>query len=296
MKRKTLLVTGGSGYLGRHLTAKAAENFDLYTTYHSHVEEIKAGQPLPLNLTHRTDVLSLIKELKPVSIIHTAAVNPGAGSEQEMMDVNAKGSRHIAEAAVTIGARLIHLSSDMIFDGKQAPYHDDTPPSSLNGYGRSKAAAEAAVTEIDPQAAIVRTSLIYGLEEMDRGTAGFVERLNKDGRLVLFSDVIRQPVWIDSLVEALLKLIEIDFAGTLNVVGNQAITREEFGRRMLAWWKIDTQGLLEAGRAADISDSIPLDLRLPIHKAEQLLQMTFPGVDEVLEMSKKESSHSRNDD
>ena len=52
MKRKTLLVTGGSGYLGRHLTAKAAEDFNLYTTYNTHAEEIKAGQPLPLNVTN----------------------------------------------------------------------------------------------------------------------------------------------------------------------------------------------------------------------------------------------------
>ena len=205
------------------------------------------------------------------------------------MEVNAQGSRYVAEAAVAVGARLIHLSTDIIFDGKQAPYHDDALPSPLNAYGRSKAAAEAAVTEIDPQAAIIRTSLIYGLKEMDRGTAGFVERLNTGERLALFSDVIRQPVWVDSLVETLLKLIDIDFGGPLNVVGSQAMTREEFGRRMLAWWQIDTRGLLASGKAAEISDTIPLDLRMSIHKAEQLLQMTFPGVDEVLEMSHTKS-------
>lgn len=287
MKRKILLVTGSSGYVGRHLSTKAAEIFDLYATYNSRAEEIKAGQPLSLNLTNRVDVLHLVRELKPEAIIHTAAINPGAGSEQEMMDINAQGSRYIAEAAVANKARLIHLSSDMIFDGKQAPYHDDAPPSPLNAYGRSKATAEAAVSEVDPRAAIVRTSLIYGFAEMDRGTAGFVERLNTGDRFALFSDVIRQPIWINSLVEALLKLIEIDFGGTLNVAGSQAITREEFVRRMLAWWHIDTQGLLESGRAADISDTIPLDLRLSIHKAEQLLQMTFPGVEEMLEIPKK---------
>ena len=282
MKRKTLLVTGGSGYLGRHLTTKAAEKFNLYTTYNTHAQDVKAGHPLPLNVSNRAEVLDLVKELKPDAIIHTVAINPGAGTEQEMMEVNAQGSRYMAEAAVAIGARLIHVSTDIIFDGKQAPYHDDAPPSPLNAYGRSKAAAEVAVAEIDPQAAIVRTSLIYGLEEIDRGTEGFVKRLNTGERLALFSDVIRQPVWVDSLVEALLKLIDIDFGGTLNVVGSQAITREEFGQRMLTWWQIDTRGLLESGRAADISDTIPLDLRLTIHKAEQLLQMTFPGVDEVL--------------
>ncbi len=91
---------------------------------------------------------------------------------------------------------------------------------------------------------------------------------------MLFTDVIRQPVWVDSLARALLKLVNIEMAGPLNIAGNQVMTREEHGRRMLDWWQIDTQGLLGSGRASDISDKIPLDLRLSTDKAEQLLHMT----------------------
>jgi dTDP-4-dehydrorhamnose reductase len=157
----------------------------------------------------------------------------------------------------------------------------------LNGYGRSKAAAEAAVSEVDPQAVMVRTSLIYGMAEMDRGTAGFVERLQRGEPLILFEDVIRQPVWVESLVEALLKLVDLNYAGLLNVVGSQALSREAFGRRMLAWWGVEAGDRIQVGRAADISSTIPLDLRMSIHKAETLLQMRFPGVDEVLAAERK---------
>jgi dTDP-4-dehydrorhamnose reductase len=100
--------------------------------------------------------------------------------------------------------------------------------------------------------------------------------------LVLFSDVIRQPVWVDSLAAALLKLSDVAYGGLLNVVGQQALTREEFGRKMLDWWQADTGDLIEAGRAAEISDMIPLDLRMVTGRAEQLLDMNFPGVDDVL--------------
>ncbi len=282
--KKTLLVTGGSGYLGRHLTVKASDSCQVFTTYSSHAGRIKAGHSLFLDLTRREEVLHLIADLCPQAIIHTAAINPGRGSEEEMWQVNVEGSRHIAEAAVAGGARLVHVSSDVVHSGHNAPYADETAPSPLNGYGRSKAEAEAVVTAIDPTAAIVRTSLIYGLEEMDRGTESFVERLKTGQPLVLFSDVIRQPVWVESLVEALLKLVEAEanFAGILNVAGRQALTRQEFGQRMLAWWGVDAGGLLQSGRAAAISATIPLDLRLIITKAEQLLHMTLPGVDEVL--------------
>jgi dTDP-4-dehydrorhamnose reductase len=287
--KKKLLITGGSGYLGRHLTAKALEDFEVYTTYTFHAAQIKAGQALPLDLTNREAVLSLIASLSPQAIIHAAAVNPGRGDDEEMWQVNAHGSRYVAEGAVAVGARLIHVSTDVVHDGRHAPYADAAPPSPINGYGRSKAEAEAAIAEIDPTAAIVRTSLIYGLAEMDRGTAEFVKRLAAGQPLLLFSDVIRQPIWVESLAAALLKLIELNFSGTLNVAGRQALTREEFGRRMLAWWGIDAHGFLQSGRAAEISDTIPLDLRLRVDKAEQLLQMMLPGVDEVLAIGKRQT-------
>lgn len=282
MRKKTLLITGGSGYLGRRLTARAVEEFEVFTTYSAHAGQIKAGYSLPLDLTDREAVLRLITDLSPQAIIHTAAINPGKGGDETMRRVNVDGSRYVAEGVAAAGARLVHVSTDVVHDGRHAPYADDARPSPLNEYGRSKAAAEAAVAEIAPQAAIVRTSLIYGLTEMDRGTESFVKRLEAGQPLVLFSDVIRQPVWVDVLAEALLKLIAIDFAGILNVAGRQALTRQEFGRRMLAWWQVDPANLLQSGRAADISDTIPLDLRLNIGKAEQVLQMSLPGVDEVL--------------
>lgn len=284
MSKKTLLITGGSGYLGCHLTAKAVDSFQVYTSYTRHPDQIKAGQPLPLDLTRRDDVLRLVGDLSPQAIIHAAAVNPGQGDDETMRQVNALGSRYVAEAAVAVGARLVHVSSDMVHDGKNAPYADDAPPSPLSGYGRSKAEAEAAVAEIDPAAAIVRTSLIYGLAEMDRGTEGFVARLRAGQPLVLFSDSIRQPVWVESLAGALLKLAaeKAEFAGLLNVAGRQVLSREEFGRRMLQWWRVDPGDLLQPGRAAEVSATIPLDLRLSVSKAEQILQMRLPGVDEVL--------------
>lgn len=285
---RTLLVTGGSGYLGRFLTDRAAATFEVYATYNSHPGQLKAGHPVPLNLADRQAVLRLITGLAPQAIVHTAAINPG-GDEQQMMHINAQGARYVAGAAVAVGARLIHISTDVVHNGREAPYDDDAPPSPLNIYGRSKAAAESAVAEVNPQAAIVRTSLIYGLEEMDRGTAGFVRRLERGKPLILFNDVIRQPVWVETLVEALLKLVEMDFGGTLNVVGRQALTREQFARRMLAWWQVDTRGLLQSGRATDVSDAIPLDLRMSFARAEQLLQMKLPGVDEVLAIGRGEN-------
>ncbi len=276
-----LLITGGSSYLGQYLVPKAVETHEVYATYHAHASAVKVGHPVELDLTKRAEVLACITQLAPQAIIHAAAINPGM-DDSTMMAVNAKGSRYVAEGARAVGARLVYVSTDVVHDGRHAPYTDDAVPTPLNLYGQSKAAGEMAVAEVYPTAAIVRTSLIYGLKFMDRGTEGFVKRLASGQPLVLFGDVIRQPVWVDSLAEALLKLVKLEFAGLLNVAGRQAMSRAEFGQRMLRWWHVPQSERIEIGCAANISNTIPLDLRLSISKAEQLFQMVLPGVDEVL--------------
>jgi dTDP-4-dehydrorhamnose reductase len=282
MTQQRILITGGSGYLGRSLIAKAAHAYTVYATYKTQAGRITAGHAVPLPLSDRDQVLRCITTLAPHVILHTAAVNPGKGSTEVMWQTNVAGSRYVAEGAAAVGARLVYVSSDVVHDGKHAPYADDARPSPLNDYGQSKAAAEAVVADIVPLAAMVRTSLIYGFTEMDNGTASFVQRLQNGQPLVLFTDVIRQPIWVETLADALLKLAGTDYAGTLNVVGQQALSRAAFGQRLLAWWGINTHGRLQAGRAAEISNTIPLDLRLSLTTAEQLLDMSFPGVDEVL--------------
>lgn len=284
-----ILITGGSGYLGRYLTARAAETCPVHTTYHGSPAQIKAGHSHPLDLADRNAVLALITALKPAVIIHTAAINPGS-PEALMMPVNGCGSRYVAEGAVAVGARLVHLSTDCVHSGQNAPCADDAPPTPINEYGRSKAAAEKAVAEVDPAAAIVRTSLIYGLAEMDRGTAGFVKRLNAGERLVLFEDHLRQPVWVETLTTALLKLAfsARDFAGLLNVAGEQSLSRAAFAQRMFAWWGIDASRA-QIGLAAEHGGH-PSDLRLTLERAGTVLQMPLPGVDEVLSICKTNRS------
>ena len=282
MPESTYLITGATGYLGRRLVREAETRGRVYAASRQPATDAQVGIHVELDVSDRSKVLRVLTELRPTVIIHAAAVNPGQGDDTTMWEVNAEGSGHVAEGAREVGGRLVAISTDVVHDGRHGPYHDDDDANPINHYGRSKAAGETAILAHAPDAAVVRTSLMYGLDEMDRGTASFAERINRREPQALFSDVLRNPIRVDTLAAAILRLAETTYAGTLNIAGRQVLSREEYGRRMLAYWGVPTDGLLDSARAADISDSIPLDLRLVVERAERLLGMNLAGVDTVV--------------
>ncbi len=277
-----LLVTGASGYLGRCLCRRAATRHRVFAGFFHHRDAVTEGEPVELDLLRPRAAAAAIRDLAPDAIIHAAAVSRG-GLEGEMEAVNVEGSRTVAATASMIGARLVHLSTDVVHDGSRAPYRDDAPPSPIGLYARTKAAAEAAVIAAAPAVAVVRTSLIYGFDAIDHGTASFADRLAAGEPVRLFADAVRQPVWVETLAEALLRLLGVDFAGFLNVAGSQVLSRDEFGRRMLDWWDVPGREHAETVRVEDLGLDVPKDLRLRLDRARQVLGMELPGVDEVLE-------------
>lgn len=271
---KRILITGGSSYLGRHLLPLAHEKYQSLYTFFSQdpIGLPAAAQQLDLRDAEATE--RLVREWRPQAIIHLA----GSDRSDDMTAVIIQGAENIVQAAQSVNARLIHLSSDVIFDGRQGPYPESEPPSPIHTYGKAKATAEAIVAAY-PNHTIVRTSLIYSLTEMDYGTRWMVEALEAGKGVTLFDDQFRNPVWTDTLVGACLELVEAEFRGIINVAGNQSLNRSEFGLRMLDWWNIRERSTLSIGPSPD---TWPKDCRLDVSLAAQILSTPMQGVDAVL--------------
>jgi dTDP-4-dehydrorhamnose reductase len=270
-----LLITGGSSYLGRNLLPLATEEWDVVHTYFS-AEPSPSAPALQLDLRDGPAVQSLVDHVRPEVILHLAGSNQPADT---MDAVIRQGTAHIVAAAGRVRARLIHLSTDVVYDGQHAPYREEDPPAPLHAYGWAKAAAEQMVMA-HADHVIVRTSLIYGLTIMDRGTAWIAAAL-RDGRPVtLFTDQMRNPVWVESLSRACLELAANEYRGVLHVAGAQRMSRAEFGLRMLDWWQVAERASMQLGS----SDPArwPQDTTLDISCARALLRTSLPGVDAVL--------------
>lgn len=239
-----LHVTGATGYLGSELVRRRPD-----------------ASVARAEILDEAALAALFGRLRPEVVIHTAY-------RQEDRAVNVGGAENVARAAAAAGARLVHLSTDVVFDGRKgAPYVEEDPPSPVTGYGRAKAEAEAKVAAAHPAALIVRTSLLYGGVQPSRH-----ELSASDPGFTFFTNEIRSPIQVGDLASALLELAELDVGGPLHVAGADPVSRADFAE-------------LIVGRpvpSAPAPDSRPLDCSLDSSRAQALLRTRLRGVREVL--------------
>ncbi len=276
-RMRTLLITGGSGYLGSHLAPEARSAWRVVATCFSHPVVPPGCAVVRLDIRDGEAVLRLLDEVRPEVVIHTAADMGSPCMEEVIVD----GTRHVAAAASAVGARLVHLSSDMVFDGEHAPYCESDPPAPITAYGRAKAAAEQIAGECCPGAAIVRTSLIYGLRPADPRTVWVTSCLRERRPITLFTDEVRSPVWVKQLASALLELAGGQQTGNWHLAGPQPLSRYELGERLARAYGVDPAGITP-GLGRDSGLIRPRDLTLDVSKAQRELRSPLWGVDEVL--------------
>lgn len=237
-------VTGATGFLGSEL-----------------VRLVPGASVERVEVRDRGAVLGLLERVRPDVIVHTAYRQDGEGAREIVVD----GSENVALAARAVGARLVHLSTDVVFDGRKgAPYVEDDPPCPCTAYGRAKAEAEERVAAARPGALIVRTSLIVG----GPGHAPSKHELAaRDPAMTFYSDEIRSPVQVGDLAAALLELAALDVHGPLHVAGDDDLSRADLAELVTG----------RPVRRARAPHGRPLDCSLDSSRARALLRTRLRG-------------------
>ncbi len=274
MAKIRLFITGGSSFFGSCFIPQLPNKFQ---TQYSYFSKKPVGLPHGVQLDIRDEdaVERQINRWQPQIILHLAGSNRGAN----MLETIVKGAAHIAAAANQINARLIHLSTDVLFDGSAAPYVETDPPAPIHAYGRAKAAAEKLIAA-HPNHVIVRTSLIYSLRQPGHSVRWMKRALESGQQVTLFTNQWRNPIESGTLGGALSELMESDYAGILHVAGSQALTRAEFGLRLLDHYQIPYQDKVQF--ALSDPTQYPADVRLDCRQAAGMLQTPLIGVDTQL--------------
>ena len=272
-----VLVTGGAGLLGNALVRSAPRE--------ARVEVTVRSRPSTLAVTtHRVDLSvpgafdALVAVVEPELVIHTAY-----GKDDLDRDVVA-ATTEVVRTCATHGVRLIHCSSDVVFDGEHGPYAESDAPSPISAYGEAKAVAETTVAELVPEAAIVRTSLLIQSDPPDPTSAWVIEANRCGEAVTLFGDEFRCPVAVDDVaggIWAIAGLSADGQAGVWHLVGPQRLSRVDLGALLAGRFGLDRSLLVDAA-AATVPGPRPRDLTLTSERAEATIGWSPRSLAEVL--------------
>jgi dTDP-4-dehydrorhamnose reductase len=219
-----IYITGAKGQLGRALMRRLAHH-DL------------CGVDLPeVDLTDLAAARSSLAVFQPDVIIHAAAytdVDGAARNPDLAYRVNALGTRNVAVAGEAIGAALLAISTNEVFDGvKSEPYLEFDPTNPINPYARSKLAAEQFVRDLTRRFYIVRTAWLYS-----SGGNNFVKKIitraEENGRLQVVTDEVSSPTYAEDLITAIEQLIATGAYGIYHFTNEGACSRYEFAQKIL---------------------------------------------------------------
>jgi dTDP-4-dehydrorhamnose reductase len=242
-----LLVTGAAGMLGHRVVADArGRGWDV------------VGIDLPdADLTDPVAAQDVAEEHAPDAIVHCAAfTDVDAAEEQEAraLAVNADASANIAAAAAMLGARIVAVSTDYVFDGTLTgrPYVESDPTAPIGAYGRTKLAGEDAIAGHNPNYAIARTAWLFGV-----GGKNFPDTMLKAAEtrdeVSVVTDQIGSPTWAGHLSPALLDLA----AGTATGIFHTA------GGGQCSWHELTVELYRAAGVTARVNETTAAEFRRP---------------------------------
>jgi dTDP-4-dehydrorhamnose reductase len=277
-----LLITGGTGYLGTELIQRArAGGWDVGATSFSRLPNDQGSAWMQLDIRDEPAVARAFDAWRPDVVIHTAYRLRGP----DLWSTSAEGAGVVARVARAASARLIHMSSDALFDGERTgSYSEKDDPSPITLYGEAKAAAERLVADAHPAALIVRTSLIYGGTQPGPHEQLALDALAGRADVAFFTDELRCPIAVGDLAAALLEVAPTDRSGRLHIAGADVVSRYEFAQLVAAAHGQDPTRL-RAAASATSNMPRPRNCALDSSLARQLLQTRLRGVREVLSQS-----------
>ncbi len=294
--KKRLLIIGSNGMLGQRL----AEHFSADSSFELLSSSVEAESFFPtiayrtIDITDKLSVKKIIKEFYPDYIINSAAFTnvDGCESQKELAwKINVTGPEYISFYAKTIGAYLVHISSDYVFDGKAGPYSETDRVNPISYYGKSKLASENTLHKSGGKYTIIRPNVLYGPAKYGRNDfVKWVVTSLKDGKEIrIVDDQINNPTYIDNLVSAISSIINFNKVGLYHIGGKEFLNRYDFTLRIADYFNLD-KSKIKRIKTEELKQPAkrPLKSGLVTLKAETELSYKAYSIEETFALMQKE--------
>jgi len=289
-----VLITGSNGLLGQKLVKNFSSDhqiigIDLQTeafisapnfTYHN------------LSILEVVNLEELFSTFGPEVVINAGAYTDVDGCEdnkEKAWSVNVDGVKTLTSLCKKNKVKLIHLSTDYIFDGKNGPYSEEDTPHPVGYYGLTKLESEKVILDGNIDFLIVRTNVLYGKGERLRPNFALwlIHRLADKEKVRIVMDQYNNPTLADNLAGAIKEATEKNIAGILNISGSEYLSRYDFALKVAKKFNLD-QGLISPAKTSELRQKAPRPFKggLKIDKAKKLLETELLDIEKGLEYIK----------
>lgn len=287
-EKKRVMIVGGAGLLGRTLAEMFRDETDweIVIATRNYLVDMQGYEGWDSESRQDWKRIILNDRWKPDVIVNAAAMT---NVDQCEVDRNAAWKTNvglveiITEMCRKVDARLVHFSSDNVFDGVSGPYTENDRPNPINYYGKTKLGAENVCLHSGVDCAVVRTMWLYGVG--GEGKRNFVDwvvqSLERGEEIGVVSDEIGNPTLADDVAYATVKIVERGMKGIINIAGPERMSRLQWAERICRIYKLNPDGKLKNLKSADL-DRIarrPLESGLITTKASSLLDFNGLSVD-----------------
>ena len=290
-----VFITGANGLLGQHLVEVFTQkhqvfssdlHYDPFFTYPNVKYE-------SLDIFNTEKLKTLVSSFKPELIINAAAYTDVDGCEtnrDKAREVNIEGVENLIEICKEEKIKLIHISTDYVFDGKSGPYSEEELPNPISHYGRTKLEGELKIKKSGIDNIIIRTNVLYGLgEKINPNFFTWVfDKLKKEEKTKIVTDQLNNPTLADDLARAILELWEKKFTGLINISGSEYLSRFDFAQKIAEKFDLK-KDLIYPIKTEELKQKAPRPYKggLKIELAHRVLNTRLSDISEGLEYLKK---------
>lgn len=288
MKPK-ILITGGAGLLAINWALAIRNHYSVILGLHDREILLAGIESRHVGLESVEQIMQTLEAVCPQIVIHAAGL-----TNVEVCEANPALAHHInvelavnvAQACAKSGLKLVHISTDHLFSGELSLADEGQQTAPVNVYGRTKAEAESRILEAYPQTVVIRTNF-YGWGPGYRRSFSdmIIGSLRARKKLTLFKDVFYTPILIEVAALAVHDLVNLKACGIFHVVGDERISKYEFGLRVAQKFDLDSS-LIASGSLGDQTSLVqrPRDMSLSNKKTCNWIGKNLGGIDEHLTM------------
>lgn len=266
-----IMILGANGFTGRRILKRLSPNHQILAcSLHPDILPEKGYQFQTLNILDYASTDALLNDFQPEVIINASALSVVDYCEQhpeEAYAINVSAVKHLASYCNDNTCRLMHLSTDFVFDGTLSrSYSEDDTTNPVNYYGKTKRWGEEAIEQICIDYAIVRVEVVYGkpLSGQHGNIVHLVKnRLENGQEIRVVSDQFRSPTWVENIARAIDSLLSDKYQGIYHICGGETLSVADIAYRTAQYFGLDTS-LIQSVTTEEMNEGTPRPLFSPM--------------------------------